>query len=346
MVTPDPLRVAALTPGVRVPSARFRVGQYVAPLRELGVELHWRPAPVSAYPPERRWLRPFWLPASLAGRVSGLLATRRADVTLFNRELVSTLATLEGLAASPRVFDVDDAIFLRRGGAYAASLARRMDRIIAGNDFLAGWFADHNPEVAVLPTAVDTARFSPAGGDPEPGFVVGWSGTSGNFPFLEAIVPAVAEAMSREPRLRFHVSADRPPSFRGLDSDRVTFVPWTSEGEVDFIRSLDVGLMPLRDDDWARGKCAYKMLLYLACGVPTVTTPVGVNAQLLTAAEVGLPARDLGAWTDAVLALMGDPDARGAMGRRGRDLVEREYSLAALAPRLATLLLETAGRSA
>jgi len=341
------IKVTALTPGVRVPSARFRVGQYVKPLGDLGVTVDWRPAPVSAYPPPARWNRPFWLPLSLAARAPGLIASHRADVTLFNREFVSTLATLEGWSGKPRAFDVDDAIFLRRGGDYVARLARRMDLVIAGNSFLAEWFANHNPNTVVVPTAVDTDRFSPGPQVERPGVVVGWSGTSGNFPFLGKIMPAVAAAMRADPALKFHVSADRAPRLSGLDAARVHFVPWTPEGEVDFIRSLDIGLMPLPEDDWSRGKCAYKMLLYLACGVPAVTTPVGVNEELLAVADLGLAARDEAGWKDAVLSLASDGVARRAMGLTGRDVVERDYSLVVLAPRLADLLRTAAeGRSA
>jgi len=341
----DFLKVTALTGAKQVPSARFRVAQYIPHLGSHGVDLKWRPAPVSGYPPVRRWLRPLWLPVALAARVPGVVATWDSEVTLIGREFISTLSTLESLTRRPRVFDVDDAVWLRRGGGFARHLARRMDIVVAGNDFLAEWFGQYCPDVEILPTAVDCDRFVPGDESCPNGnaVVVGWSGTSSNFPFLYELEQALARMMRERPDVQFHVSADRPPRFRHLPADRVRFVPWSMDNEVGFIQSLDIGLMPLRDSEWSRGKCAYKMLLYLACGIPVVVSPVGMNVEVLQAAEVGLSAGNPKQWSGRILELLDDERGRKELGANGRRLVVNQYSLAVLAGRLAGILRRAAG---
>jgi len=342
----DRLRVIALTGGSTVPSARFRVEQMMPALRRAGVDLDWRPARVSGYPPVRRWLRPLWLPAAVLARVPDVVATHRAQVTLFSREFVSTLATLEFVAARPRVFDVDDAIWLHKGGGFARRLARAMDVVIAGNAYLADWFGRYCDRVEIVPTVVDTARFVPAapGGAGSRSPAVGWIGSSANFDYLLLWQDALLDVMTRVPDLRVRVCADRRPPLDALPPGRVDWVPWHSAAEVPFLQSLDIGLMPLADSQWARGKCSYKMLLYLACGVPAVVSPVGMNRDVLAAATVGRAAGDPGEAAAALLELLGDDHGRAALGRAGRQLVVERYSVDVLAPRLADILRQAAGQ--
>ncbi len=341
-----PLNVIGLTGHRRTPSARFRVGQFVAPLAEEGVALDWRPAPVSEYPPVATWRRPLWLATSLAARLPDIARTWPADVTLFNREFISTLATLEGWTNRPRVFDVDDAIWLRRGGGYAARLARQMDLVVCGNEMIADWFGQHNSQLEILPTAVDTVRFAPRPvSDPGAAPTFGWSGTSSNHRFLLDLEEAFGRVLQEVPKARLRVCSDLEPRWRNLPAERVDFVPWSMESEVPFFQSLDVGLMPLEDTDWTRGKCSYKMLLYLSCGVPAVVSPVGMNNQVLGEAEVGRAAISGADWSAAIIDLLGATDVRQSLGRAGRRLVEEKYSVEVITRQWAALLRRTAGRS-
>jgi glycosyltransferase involved in cell wall biosynthesis len=342
----DGLKVAGLTGDRHSPGARFRVGQFVEPLRALGVDLQWRPAPVSSYPPRSRVLRPLWLPVSTAARLPSVASTWAADVTLLQRELLSTLATLEGLTRRPRVLDVDDAIWLRRGGGFAARIARGCDLVIAGNDILADWFADHCRQVEVLPTAVDMARFRPRREHEltadDGSVVIGWSGTSSNLCYLAGVEGALARVLRERPNCRLAVCSNEPPRFTSLPADRISFEPWQPSTEARFFRELDLGLMPLPDNDWTRGKCSYKMLLYLSCGVPVVVSPVGMNATILAQGEVGYGAVGEDQWVAALLSLVDDASLRQRMGGRGVALVSSHYSVDALAPRLAAMLEDVA----
>lgn len=342
----DRLRVTALTGGAAMPSSRFRVEQLVPALGAAGVDVDLRPARVSCYPPRRRWLRPLWLPAAILAKVPDVVATHRTQVTLLQREFVSTLATLEGATARPRVFDVDDAIWLNRGGGgFARRLAGAMDTVIAGNGFVAEWFGRYCERVVVLPTAVDTGRFAPVPPGPSgrpP--AIGWSGSSANFPYLLLWQDALRALMDRVPDLRVRICADRRPPFERLPSGRVDWVPWSADAEVPFLQSLDVGLMPLADTEWARGKCAYKMLMYMSCGVPAVVSPVGMNREVLAQGPVGHGATSAHEVAAAISVLLDDAAGRAAMGRAGRQLVVDRYSVAVVAPRLAAILSEAAAR--
>lgn len=344
------LRVVALTGGRAVPSARFRVGQLAPALRESGIELDLRTARVSSFPPRARWLRPLWLPAAVLARVPGVAASHGgppgARVTLLQREFVSTLNTLEWATGRPRVLDVDDAIWLRRGGGFAARLARQCDVVVAGNDYLAGWFAQHCDDVEVLPTAVDTGRFVPApagaaaAGDRPP--AIGWIGTAPNYASLLLWRDALRGLLERQPGLRLRLCAELPPPSGAFPADRVDWVRWSPAAEVPFLQSLDVGLMPLADSPWARGKCAFKMLQYLSCGVPAVVSPVGMNAEVLRQGDVGAGAGSQDEALAELEALLADEARRRSAGAAGRRLVEERYSVEVVAPRLAGILRRAA----
>lgn len=330
------LRVTAYTGGKHVPSARFRVRQYIPALKRMGIQVNEAPARFGSYPPAARPLRPAWGLLALAERFSAALGPRAADVSLLQREMLSTFASVERFTKAPRVLDVDDAIWLFRGGQPAIALARCCELVICGNEFIADFFRKYAANVLVLPTPVDTERFRPATGERDPR-VICWSGTSSGLPFLYNIEEALAAVLSRAPDRRLRVVCDAAPRFSKLPSKQVTFVPWSETVEVSAIQDAAVAIMPLDDTPWSRGKCSYKLLTYMACGVPVVATPVGMNAGLLSRAHAGLPARTVAEWTDALESILASP-RNAEMGAAGRRLVECDYSLSVLSPRMAGIL--------
>lgn len=337
------IRVLAYTGGEDVPSARFRVRQYIPALRELGVELDESPSRFGMYPPRARWARPLWGVANLGSRLLDVSASRRYDVTFLQREFLSRFLTSERFTKAPRVLDVDDAIWLLLGEKGARRIAQLCDKVLCGNAFLAEHFVRWNRNTVLLPTAVDTGRFVPAPLAEDESSVIGWSGSSGGLPFLYAIEPALSRVFELVPHARLRVVCDTPPRFRTLPKERVDFLIWTPSNEVESIQSLAIGIMPMTDDEFSRGKCSLKMLLYLACGVPAVVSPVGLNAEILSAGAGALGAVGDSDWTEALVELLRDPDARRSMGETGRRLVEERYSVRALAPVLARELTQTAG---
>ncbi|MBV8738926.1 MAG: glycosyltransferase family 4 protein [Alphaproteobacteria bacterium] len=327
------IRVAAFTGGAKALSARFRVRQYIAPLAAEGIDVAEFGPGLGSYPPARQWQRPAWLVGSLAQRVPQLVAGWGADITLLHREMISTFYTLEGLTRRPRLLDIDDAIHLFRGARAAKQLAKRADLIIVGNDWLAEAWRRWNPRVEILPTAVDIdcCNVRPLPEQP----CIGWIGSRGNLRYLETIGPAMTELVRRFPNLSIAVCCDQPPRLDGLP---IRYVPWSMPAEAGFLASLSVGLMPLDDGPWERGKCSFKMLQYLAAGRPCVASPVGMNKDVLAQGDVGLAAATQAEWVAALSSILSDRRGAEALGAAGRRLVEAKYSLRALAPRLAHII--------
>lgn len=343
------LRIAAYTGGQTSPAARFRIRQYLKQLPKFGVKLRDFVSRAGGYPPQAQWQRPAWLLAALAEHCLQVPGSHRFDAVIFQRELISTLVTLEPLFGKPRLLDVDDAIWLRPSGAlhprgaFAAKLASKCDAVICGNAYLADYFSKHCKRIFILPTGVDVSRFHPvrrtASSDP----VIGWSGTSVNLPELERIEPALRVVLERFREARLRVICDRPPRLSTLPVNRVDYIPWSPEIEVFALQDLQVGLMPLSDTAWTRGKCAFKMLTYMACAVPVVVSPVGMNSDVLAMDDVGYGANHMDEWVEALSALLGDAKRSEQMGERGRAVAEQSFSIEALSPKLAGILKEVAG---
>ena len=327
------VRVAAFTGGTAVASARFRVRQYIAPLAGLDITLREYWPGLGTYPPHFKMLRPAWLIGTLTQRLPQLAAGWRADVALLQREMVSTLPTLEGWTRRPRLVDIDDSVHLYRGGAAARRLAALADLVVVGNDWLAEIWQRWNPAVEILPTAVKTDAYHPAPLPERP--TIGWIGSAGNLPYLSDIAPALARVVDRFPETLIAVCCDRPPDLPGLP---VRFTPWSAAAEAEFLASITLGLMPLRDGPWERGKCSFKMLQYMAAGRPCVVSPVGMNSDLLGKAELGLAAATTGEWAEALSSLLADRDGAARMGAAGRAVAETRYSVRVLAPHLAELI--------
>lgn len=332
------LRVTAITGGRNDPSARFRIEQMIAPLREERLDVIWKPAPVSSYAPATMIMRPAWFLATVVARIPSVIDSWRSSVTWLGREMVATVCTLEPFLKRPVVLDVDDAIWLPRGGHGIRRLVRHVDLVFAGNDFIADWFRAVGLPVEVVPTAVDVTRFRPST-PPVPGqkkeIVIGWTGTSSNHEALLDIAGALNTVMRARPQTRLLIVSDARPRLDELPSGRVDFVRWSPVNEVNTIQSMDVGLMPLGDTDWARGKCSYKMLLYMACGLPVVVSPVGMNANVLEMGSIGYGAVGAADWEDALIALVDSEEERLAMGQTAREVTTQYFSIEIVAELLA-----------
>jgi len=351
------IRVAAITASRDDPSSRFRIRQFLAPLRELGIEaVEYRPW-ISKY--ARGPLQLTGLGA--ASRVVHAIAARRYDVTWLNRELVTGRQTIERFMGGRRLLDVDDAIWLHGRADFARRIAARCAGVIAGNPSIAEHFRGAAPRVWTVPTAVDTDVWSPAPATPSThttsampaasaaaptastdgeAFTVGWSGTHWNLPYLYAIEETLARFLADHAGARLLVVCDRRPRFGRLPAGRVQFQRWSPAVEVDALRRMSVGIMPLQDDEWGRAKCATKMLCAMAVGLPVVVSPVGAAAEILRQGPLGFAAQDPDGWYDSLAQLCADPERRAAMGLAGRRVAVASYSAAETAKRLAAIFGE------
>jgi glycosyltransferase involved in cell wall biosynthesis len=334
------LRVIAYTGGHNAPARVPRVQQYIPYLKLRDIEVTESPSRAGLYPPERGlWKRVVWGLWNLADHLSTFGQSYQYDVTLLQREMLSTFVTFEPFTKRPRVLDVDDAIWVHRGGGFARRLARSCDHVICGNSFLAEGFSRWNPNVSVLPTAVDTRRFVPISGGHRAGRpVIGWTGLSSGSRYLYSIEDALGDVLRHHPEAVLRIVSDQPPQFRLLPADQVEYVPYSREREVADIQEMTVGIMPLDDSDGARGKCSFKMIRYMSCGIPVVVGRFGMNAEILQQGEIGFGAAQHKDWVDALETLLASPDLCARMGQAGRAVAEKHYSVEMLAPRLAKIL--------
>lgn len=249
------------------------------------------------------------------------------------------------------VLDFDDAIYLRRprgaglppgrsalrerkfdGTCAAASL------VLAGNEALAARARTRARRVEVVPTSVDVAAF-PEQPPPRQGTTVVWIGRPENLVYLELVRPALA-ALAREiPGLTLRIVSSRFPEWPEVTVERV---PWSEAAEAPALASADVGVMPLFDDDWTRGKCAFKLLQYMAASLPAVASPVGANRDVVVPGETGYFAAGPEEWSARLREILTSPERSAAMGRAGSESVRRRFDRQATVARVAGLLGEAA----
>jgi glycosyltransferase involved in cell wall biosynthesis len=252
----------------------------------------------------------------------------------------------------PIVCDFDDAIFHRydkhRRAAVRALLGRKIGKVMAASDLVMvgnPYLADHARRagatlVETIPTVVDLQSYdvdltNKSNDTPR----IGWVGTPVTWKGLAQPVHKVLESLLVQHRALFRaVGASMKPETIGT----LEIIPWTEDTEVSLIKSMDVGVMPLPDTLWARGKCGYKLIQYMACGVPVVASPVGVNRDIVEHGVNGFLAESDNEWRAAVNALLNDSDLRRRMGAAGRRRVEEQYSLQLWGPRLAKMLRSVA----
>lgn len=256
----------------------------------------------------------------------------------------------------PYVVDYDDAVFhhydLSSRRLVRSLLGRKIDQVMAGatavicgNDYLADRARQAGAKrIERVPTVVDAHRYSigePSDAEAGRAPVIGWIGSPSTQRYVLELKP-VLEAMHREHGARLVLVGARPELASQFGELPVEVLPWSEESEARAIAGFDIGIMPLPDGPWERGKCGYKLIQYMAAGKPVVASSVGVNAEIVQGWECGELADEQAQWCEALGGLLMDPARRQALGRRGRQAVEQHYSLMAQAPRLAEMLRSAA----
>jgi glycosyltransferase involved in cell wall biosynthesis len=345
------MKVAAFSCGSNYTSARFRVRQFIPDLAEHGIRVREYIAPIYKHL-NPRWHNPVWMTAIRIARpialIPSVVASHRHDASWIQKEMIWGRDSLERFTKGPRLLDVDDAIWAETDGSAKsmASLARRVDVVLAGNETIAEWFAQHAADVRIIHTAVDVDLFRPA----DPGtiadhpFTIVWTGQQVTLDHLALAEPALAEFMTRHTDVQFHSISDVPPEMKSLPADRTTWIPWSPAVEVKHLQDADVGIMPLIDNENGRAKCAFKMLQYMGCAIPSIVTPIGFNRDLLATGEVGIGARTTAEWVDALERLHSDRDVARKMGEMGRRVAVEQFARPIIGKQLAGVFREVAGR--
>ena len=355
------IRVCALVPYPpdTSPSQRYRIEQWLPYLKSQQITVDLIPFADRAmmrhlHKPGRRAIKAIAGASRFARRFVDVAAAARYDAVLIHRAaalagpaLLERLVTFSG---KPVIFDFDDAIFLlhtteanRRFGwlkfpGKTAAICRLSAHVVAGNSYLADYARRYNSRVTVIPSSVDTLRYNPAKKtSPEGRVVVGWMGSSTSQTHLEMFGGVLGELSARRD-VELRVVSDREPELPGI---RFTWRRWSAETEVEELAGFDIGIMPMPDDPWSRGKCAMKALLYMSVGVATVCSAVGANCDLIRHGENGLLAATDEDWVKQLEALIASAALRERLGAAGRQTIERHYSTEGSARLLAHVIRET-----
>jgi glycosyltransferase involved in cell wall biosynthesis len=335
-------RVLFLTIGdASSPGTRLRSLAYLPYLRARGLDVEVRsPLAGGRRGWIGRWLRPFEILRDVT------IAPRFAVVVLYRKTFPSASAALLAKRARRVVYEFDDAVYLpapsepqdeRNRARYRRNFASTLaiaDHVVAGNRVLAA--AAGGRPVTVLPTAVDLEVFRPR----EPaanreGCMFGWIGTAENLAEWSNLVPAFRRVLATAPASRFKVVSNREPPKVDLP---VVFERFTVEREAAALEDFDVGLMPLTDSDWNRGKCSAKALQCMAMGMPVVVSPVGMNRDLVEPGVSGFLADGEDEWVASLGRLASSAELRQRIGTNARSVVEEQYALTKVGAQMADLI--------
>ncbi len=330
-------------------SNRLRVEQFLRYLDQR--EVQWRVEPFMSrelysilYVKGHRLRKVYYFVKAFFRYLWVLLAASKYDVVFIHRRIFPIWTPfntwLLRRLPSGIIFDFDDGIFLSnksdlRERIYTffkqshrvRDIIKLSSRVIAGNEFLKDYALKYNPNVVIIPTPVETEVYraeSPKDGR-DGRVIMGWIGSHTTAKYLKMLDRVFEKLLARYPQLEVRVIGGQytPPSRNG----RIKNLPWSLERELEDLRTFDIGIMPLRDDEWERYKCGFKALLYMSVKLPVVCSPVGVNNYIVEDGVNGFLARSEEEWIEKVSHLVESPELRERMGREGQARVEAHYSV-------------------
>lgn len=270
-------------------------------------------------------------------------------IWIYRSALIAGPPVIERLLAKseiPIIYEFDDAIWLTKTMSAnralgwlkcawkTSSICRMASAVVVGNETLADYARRYNSNVWIVPSTVEAGRYIPVAGKGSNGkLVIGWSGSPTTIEDLSHISKALERVASMAP-VRLRVMGGE----FSLPGVEIELNRWSADREVEELQSYDIGIMPLPDDPWRQGKCGMKALLYMAVGVPTIASPVGVNSKIIDDGRNGLLASTEDEWVERLMLLIGDAALRARLGAAGRLTVEREYTPEVQVPRILEIL--------
>lgn len=336
------MKILMLSSGDRVPSSRFRMLPYV---RHFRASDH-RCTLASSIPQKYEWFPTigFRLSQQLKRLIRYLhwyqSRLRGDEIVIIDREIFDSPSTEfeERFRRTTKrfVLDLDDAVFLRYPEKFE-KLTRLADLIVCGNSFIEEWAKERNENTIIIPTCVEMAQYPAKDWSVSESHIprVGWIGTSGNLRYFEVAAAGLrrlAELIDYE--LHIIVPELGPLSEINLEGVKIQHVPWRKEIEVEQLRQIDIGIMPLfAAENWDRYKCGLKVIQYMAAGIPAVAAPVGVNASIIDHGRNGFLAESDDDWATHLGTLVSDLSLRRSIGNAARETAAARYSIEANYPR-------------
>ena len=337
-------------PAGRAPSQRFRFEQYLDALLAAGHTYHLAPFISVAtwnilYQPGRAGAKALGILGGFARRLVLLFRVSRYDFVFVHREAAPVGPPvfewiISKMLGKKLIYDFDDAIWLANTSEAnkiaagvkwhhkVADICRWAHKNSCGNAYLADYARQFNPRAIVNPTTIDTIHLHNQVRDQAaPGrLVIGWTGTHSTLKYLDQVVPVLAKLEAEGLDFEFRVISNQPPAFP-LSS--LVYLPWRKATEIADLLSFHVGLMPLEDDPWAKGKCAFKALQYMALGVPALVSPVGMNTEVVQHGQNGFVCATSAEWEASLRQLLADASLRQRLGTAARATIKQRYSVRA-----------------
>ncbi|MDB9947949.1 glycosyltransferase family 4 protein [Gammaproteobacteria bacterium] len=268
-------------------------------------------------------------------RLKVVLSKDNYDVTILHCELIPFIPgwVEKLLLPKPYIFDFDDAWHLRyklnRSYLFKLFFKNKVDKVVegatlvmAGNSYLHDYASSLNSKTNIFPTVLDTDRYQPKPNNNSDKFIIGWIGSPSTAPYLKKLIPSLTQ-LGLEGSVLLRVIGGKAPNIPNIEVEEM---PWSEGTEVYHINSFDIGVMPLVDDEWSKGKCAFKLLQYMACELPVVASNVGANIDVVSS-DCGYLVDSDQAWLDAMRSLRDNLEQRSSFGKNGRKKVIQSYSL-------------------
>ena len=348
------MRILALMPALynTSPSQRYRLEQWEPLLRERGAQITYEPFEdeelhALVYKPGMMKKKMQLVARGLSRRLSLIRKVKDYDLVYILREaallgppIFEKLIHQQGV---PIVFDFDDAVFVSyrspsngylsylKFASKTKTICRLASHVMVGNPYLAEYARQVNDHVTVIPTTIDTEKYevtAPKNKSGPP--VIGWTGSHSTVQHLDTLRGALKKLAEKE---SFRLRVIGTPTYE-CSPIAVEAMPWRADTELEDLSTIDIGVMPLPDDRWSKGKCGLKALQFMALGIPTVCSPVGVNTDIIQDDQNGFIALSEEEWVDKLGRLIRSHELRQRLGQAGRATVEQKYSAITQTPRV------------
>ena len=348
------MRILALMPALydTSPGQRYRLEQWEPLLRERGVEITYEPFEdpelhALLYKPGLLGKKLQLVTRGLRRRLSLVGKVKDYDLVYILREAAllgpPVFEKLIHQRRVPIVFDFDDAIFVSyrspsngylsylKFASKTKTICQLASHVMVGNPYLADYARQVNDRVTVVPTTIDTGKYRvPPRKQKNGPIVIGWTGSYSTVQHLDTLRGALKKLADKE---SFRLRVIGTPSYECAPVD-VEAMPWRADTELEDLGAIDIGVMPLPDDRWSKGKCGLKALQFMALGIPTVCSPVGVNTDIIQDDQNGFIAGTEDEWVEKLSRLLRSEELRQRLGHAGRVTVEQNYSAITQTPRV------------
>ena len=307
--------VLFISKGENASSTRYRALQYFPYLIATG----WQPKHVT-------------ISGGLIAIAKTFIDAKNADVVVLLRKTFPyPIFWILRKLSKKLIFDFDDAIFCNTDGSFSTTRSSRFkttilkcDHVFAGNEYLANEAKKYNSAVAVIPTSVEVSKYDISCQKDDMTFELVWIGSESTKKYIAEIIPALEKAARAIPNLKLKIIADFELASPILN---IKNVAWAEHDEAIELCKADVGLAPMPENNWTKGKCALKVLQYMAAGLPVISSQSGVNAYVIENGINGYLAFDNSQWSELIIHVSKEKQTLGKMGMIGKERVHKEFSV-------------------